>query len=352
MSQYLSPRPGIGPRLWFAMRANRSFRYKVLALVAGALALAGHGLHLFGREALVRVAATSVTPITSLTAGTTGALQVSADRIDLWARATTGTATLNLVEYLPDDAKWAKVGADCAVTTDLTQCRYTAKRGSRYWHVYKASGTMSYVGLEPITLPAGQTVGSIEPGSTISLPVATSAGGTGLTSFTANRLFYSSSTSAIGQLGCSDGEVPSWSSGAIVCATPASVPAVLVIGSLTGVATTQTYVSSATTSSTGTTAAGNALVAIVPSGASIRLRSAVTTAITSGQQCDTYIKTATTPGGTLTTRATNNFVNSDGANVAKVSSTYTTASVVYVAVSALCTFSYSGLIYFTAERVG
>ncbi len=135
------------------------------------------------------------------------------------------------------------------------------------------------------------------------------------------------------------------------CATPSSSPAVLVIGSLTGVATTQTYLNSSTTSSTGTTAEGNALEVIVPSGAVIQVRTAVTTAITSGQQCDTYIKTATTPGGTLTTRATNTFTNADGANVAKLSSTYTTASVVYVAVSALCTFSYVGLIYFTAERV-
>lgn len=108
------------------------------------------------------VTAQSITPITSLTAGLTGALQVSADRIDLWARTSSSTATLNLVEYNADDAKWAKVGADCAVTTDLTLCRYVAKRGTRYWHVYKASGTMAYVGLEAITLPVGASVGSIE----------------------------------------------------------------------------------------------------------------------------------------------------------------------------------------------
>lgn len=193
-------------------------------------------------EPMYSVAATSITPITALNAGTTGALLVSADRIDLWARTSSSTATLNLVEYLPEETRWAKVGADCGVTTDLTLCRYVAKRGTRYWHVYKASGTMAYVGVEALTLPAGASLGSIEPqpasgvtsltagtgisitGTTtptiaLSTPVSTANGGTGLDSYTANCVFYSSSTSAIGQRCCSDGQYIKWASGVPTCTT-------------------------------------------------------------------------------------------------------------------------------------
>lgn len=165
MSEYLTPPAGLRARLWFALRANPRFRYKALAVLGAALAALSYGAGIFGqREIRARIAATSITPITSLTAGLTGALYVSADRIDLWARTTSGSATLNLVEYNADDGKWAKVGADCSVDTNLTQCRYVAKRGSRYWHVYKASGTMAYVGLEALVLPVGQALGSIEAG--------------------------------------------------------------------------------------------------------------------------------------------------------------------------------------------
>ena len=148
-------------------------------------------------EADYTPAAQSITPISSLTADTTGALYVSADRIDLWARTSSSTATLSLVEYSADDAKWAKVGADCSVTTDLTLCRYVAKRGARYWHVYKASGSMAYVGLEALTLPVGASLGSIEPGSSISLPIGPASGGTGLTSFTAGDLLYATGATTL-----------------------------------------------------------------------------------------------------------------------------------------------------------
>lgn len=222
---------GILPRLWFAMRANRAFRFQVYLAAFLAITMLGRCADLL-RERLQRsrAAAAAITPITSLTASrptelggsTSGSLYASADRIDIYARTSSSTATLNLVEYLPDDGKWVKHGADCAVTTDLTLCRYVAKRGARYWHVYKASGSMAYVGIEQ-AYNQGASLGSIEPsGPGISLPLGVSDGGTGLTGFTANRLLYSSSTSAIGQLGCSDGQVPTWSSGAIVCATPAS----------------------------------------------------------------------------------------------------------------------------------
>lgn len=55
------------------------------------------------------------------------------------------------------------------------------------------------------------------PASGISGTLATTVGGTGLASFTANRVLYTSSTSAIGQLGCSDGQVITWASGVPSC---------------------------------------------------------------------------------------------------------------------------------------
>lgn len=153
--------------------------------------------------------ATAITPITSLTASrptelggsTSGSLYASADRIDIYARTSSSTATLNLVEYLPDDGKWVKHGADCAVTTDLTLCRYVAKRGARYWHVYKASGSMAYVGIEQ-AYNQGASLGSIEPtGSSISLPLGVADGGTGLTSYTAGDLLYATGSTTLAKLG-------------------------------------------------------------------------------------------------------------------------------------------------------
>lgn len=342
MSQYLTPHQGYAARLWFALRANRSFRYKVLAGLAAVLALAGHGLHLFGREALVRVAATSVTPITSLTAGTTGAILVSADRIDLWARTTTGSATLNLVEYNPDDAKWAKVGADCAVTTDLTQCRYVAKRGARYWHVYKASGSMAYVGIEQ-AYNQGASLGSIEPsGPGISLPLGVSDGGTGLTGFTANRLLYSSSTSAIGQLGCSDGQVPTWSSGAIVCATPASNGNCTILATVWdgGITTAGKFPSFDGVAAVGAATAGSAMRRVLPAGSTWKIRAAITGAPGSGNTVKFEIQTSASLGGTFSADAASavTFTHSDGANAIKTGSTFTVGgSAVIATIRAIAT---------------
>lgn len=139
---------------------------------------------------------------------------------------------------------------------------------------------------------------------------------------------------------------------AVNCATPsAGAPAPMIVASLTGVATSQVYVTEAKAGSAGSTTAGNSLRVIVPSGAVIQMRVAVTTAITIGNTCNAYLKTATTPNGSLTTQQTLAFANADGASAVKLTSTYTTGSVMYVSVSALCDFSYGGLFYFTAERV-
>ena len=168
--------------------------------------------------------AAAITPITSLTASrptelggsTSGSLYASADRIDIYARTSSSTATLNLVEYLPDDGKWVKHGADCAVTTDLTLCRYVAKRGARYWHVYKASGSMAYVGIEQ-AYNQGASLGSIEPsGPGISLPLGVSDGGTGLASYTAGDLLYATGSATLAKLAKgSDGTYLTVQSGAL-----------------------------------------------------------------------------------------------------------------------------------------
>lgn len=129
-------------------------------------------------------AAQAITPITSLTAtapselggSTTGSLYASADRIDIYARSA-ATATLYLVEWLPDDAKWTIHGTACAVATDLVTCRYVAKRGARYWHVYKSAGTVAYTGIEQ-AYNQGASLGSIEPASASG--VTSVATGTGL----------------------------------------------------------------------------------------------------------------------------------------------------------------------------
>jgi len=68
-----------------------------------------------------------------------------------------------------------------------------------------------------------QTWGAVALASEVSGTLPTTNGGTGLASFTANRVLYTSSTSAIGQLGCSDGQVITWSSGVPVCSTPTSI---------------------------------------------------------------------------------------------------------------------------------
>lgn len=343
MSQYLTPHTGLRARLWFALRANPRFRYKALAVLGAALAALSYGAGIFGqREIRARIAATSITPITSLTAGLTGALYVSADRIDLWARTTSGSATLNLVEYNADDGKWAKVGADCSVDTNLTQCRYVAKRGSRYWHVYKASGTMSYVGLEPMTLPVGQAIGSIEPsGPGISLPLGVSDGGTGLTGFTANRLLYSSSTSAIGQLGCSDGQVPTWSSGAIVCATPASNGNCTILATVwDGGITTAGKFPAFDGVQWGAATAGSAMRRVLPAGSTWKIRAAITGAPGSGNTVKFEIQTSASLGGTFSADAASavTFTNSDGANAIKTGSTFTVGgSAVIATIRAIAT---------------
>lgn len=124
-----------------------------------------------GAERLYTPMAKAITPITSLGGGanrpaelggsTTGSLYASADRIDIYARSA-ATATLYLVEYQPDDGKWTIHGNACSVATDLVTCRYVAKRGSRYWHVYKSAGSVAYVGVEP-SMSEGAGLGSIEP---------------------------------------------------------------------------------------------------------------------------------------------------------------------------------------------
>ena len=178
-----------------------------------------------------RASAVSITPITSLTASgptqkggsTTGALCGATDRVDIKARTSSSTGTLNLVEWVPEDSRWSLTGPDASITTSLTTFRYIAKRTDTCWHVYKASGTMGAVFIEVISQLGAGSFGSIEPAaSSLSLPVSVANGGTGLSSFTANRLFYSSSTSAVGQLGCSDGQVVTWASGVPACGSASS----------------------------------------------------------------------------------------------------------------------------------
>lgn len=294
--------------------------------------------------------AAAITPITSLTASrptelggsTSGSLYASADRIDIYARTSSSTATLNLVEYLPDDGKWVKHGADCAVTTDLTLCRYVAKRGARYWHVYKASGSMAYVGIEQ-AYNQGASLGSIEPsGPGISLPLGVSDGGTGLTGFTANRLLYSSSTSAIGQLGCSDGQVPTWSSGAIVCATPASNGNCTILATVWdgGITTAGKFPPFDGVVVIGAATAGSAMRRVLPAGSTWKIRAAITGATGSGKTVKFEIQTSASLGGTFSADAASavTFTNSDGANAIKTGSTFTVGgSAVIATIRAIAT---------------
>lgn len=287
--------------------------------------------------------AVSITPITSLTSDTTGALYVSADRIDLWARTSSSTATLNLVEYLADDAKWAKVGADCAVTTSLTQCRFVAKRGARYWHVYKASGSMAYVGLEALVLPVGQALGSIEAGGAagtvtsvaLSLPSELTVAGSPVTSSGTLSATWANQSPNRVFAGPTSGGAATPAFRALVAADLPSVwPSNYQFATLTGgVSTSRCYYSGGNASGC-TNSTNNTSVATpkgwLPSGSVWTLRCGNSSTVPSGSTITISLYTSSTVNGTYTedTGSRVSFDNASGSN-AEGTATYTAGSNVW-----------------------
>lgn len=133
---------------------------------------------------------------------------------------------------------------------------------------------------------------------------------------------------------------------------PVSAPAPAIVASLTGFGVSQVFVTSATASSTGSTSSGAALPVFAPAGSVWQMRTAITTAITLGQTCDVFVKSSTTPAGARSNVLSGTYANVDGANSVKLTTTYTVGgSLVWLAVSALCSFAYGGLIFFQLERV-
>lgn len=296
--------------------------------------------------------ATAITPITSssitaapseLGGSVTGSLYASADRVDIYARTSSGSGTLNLIEWVPEASRWAIYGADCSVGTDLKPCRYTTKRGARYWHVLRSSGTMATVLIDQAyNQSAG--LGGIEPTTAaISLPLSVDNGGTALTSYTAGDLLYASGTTTLAKLGIgasgyvltSNGTAPTWAaaaSGGGNCTILATV--------WDGGITTAGKFPAFDGVQWGAATAGNAIRRVLPAGSTWKIRAAITGAPGSGNTVKFEIQTSASLGGTFSADAASavTFTNSDGANAIKTGSTFTVGgSAVIATIRAIAT---------------
>ena len=292
--------------------------------------------------------AAAITPITSLTASrptelggsTTGSLYASADRIDIYARTSSSTATLNLVEYQADDGKWVKHGADCGVTTDLTLCRYVAKRGARYWHVYKASGTLAYSGIEQAYSSGG--LGTIEPAAAsgvtsvaLSLPSELTVAGSPVTSSGTLSATWANQSPNRVFAGPTSGGAATPAFRALVAADLPSVwPSNYQFATLTGgVSTSRCYYSGGNASGC-TNSTNNTSVATpkgwLPSGSVWTLRCGNSSTVPSGDTITISLYTSSTVNGTYTedTGSRVSFNNASGSN-AEGTATYTAGSNVW-----------------------
>lgn len=184
--------------------------------------------------------------------------------------------------------------------------------------------------------------GLSKTGSTLSLstPVTTARGGTGLSSFTANCVFYTSSTSAIGQRCCSDGQVIVWSSGVPTCGSAGGQSAVVAeLRTITNTVPSTRRWGYQGALTTVTTNGSIALGRIKLPAGTYTLTATVSSILAAGQTLAISVYSCATVNGTYAeatggSGATVTFVDSDAAE-AERSATFTLASPAWVLFSTL-----------------